>query len=162
MAPSRKSRRTRRMSRKSRRSSRRASRRQRGGADLVLNCKLDGNSVKVTPPDGVTIVDASKKNTLVVKLSAPLSDMKFAGTTANKPVDPRYLGVGTGITIQQGTASLVPTSFSAVKSLIGSQKRMNASTTVPANTPITINNLNTSNLGLTATDTAFTITLTTA
>jgi len=154
----RKSRRTRRTKRKSRRSSRR----QRGGATIVLNCTLDtANKVQVTPPAEIT-VDNSKANTLTITSTAAINDIKFAGTAAAKAVDPRYLGTGTGIMIQQGATALVPTSFTAVRALLASQKRMNATTPAATGTGLTITNLNTANLGLSASDRKFTITLTTA
>jgi len=117
--------------------------------------------VKVTPPAGIT-VDNSNLNTLVVNSSTPVSDVKFTATAANKAVDPRYLGTGTGITIRQGSVALVPLSFTAVRSLLGTQKRMNATTPSSGGTAMTITNLNTANLGLSGTDRTFKITLTTA
>jgi len=156
MAP-RKSRRSRRTSRKSRRTSRR----QRGGADIVLKCTLGSdNKVQVTAPAGIT-VDTSKQNTLVMTSTAAVNDIKFSSTAANKAVNPRSLGTGAGIMIQQAGTSLVPASFSAVRALVGTQKRLSSATPAAANGAITITNLNTANLGLSAADRTFTITVTT-
>ena len=160
MPPSRKSKRSRRTKRKSRRFSR-ASKRQRGGAEIVLSCTLGpDNKVVVTPPAGLT-VDTSKVNTLTITPTVAVHDIKFAATTAKKAVDPRYLGSGAGIIIQQGTTALVPAAFTGVRALLATQKKL-AATSPAAVAPMTISNLNTSNLGLSATDRAFTITLTTA
>ncbi len=160
MAPSRKSRRSRRTKRKSRGASRR-SKRQRGGAIIVLNCTLDGNNnVQVANPPAELTLDSSvpKALTITPKLTA-VTDITFAGP--NGPVNPRSLGVGAGIIIEQGTSALVPKGFTAVRKLIGTQKKLNSTAPVPVGSPIKIRNLETAPLGLSAANRTFTITVTT-
>ena len=150
---SRRSRRTKRKSRVSRRS------RQRGGATIVLNCELDKtNNVKVEPPPGVT-VDTSVAKTLTLTSTAAVTDITFAGPGG--PVNPRGLGVGAGIIIEQGSDVLIPKGFTSVRKLAGTQKKLNSTAPVAANSPIKIRSLETGPLGLTAGNRKFTITLTT-
>ena len=164
MPPSRKSRRSGRTKRKSRSSSRRQ--RQRGGAELVLNCTLDGdNKVQLTAgstaPEGITL-DNSQANILTITSSAPVNNIRFNGREG-KPVPISYLGTATGIVIEQTAATiLVPTSFTGVRRLVGKQKRLNSTAPVAPNSPITIKNLNTTTLSLSPKDRAFTITVSTA
>lgn len=149
------SRRTKRNSRVSRRS-----KAQRGGGTIVLNCTLDSaNMVKVdSPPAGLTL-DTSVAKTLTITPNAAVTDIKFAGPGG--PANPRSLGVGSGIIIEQGSTILVPQGFTAVRQLVGTQKRVNSTGPVAANNPIKIRNLDTAPLGLTARNRSFTITLTT-
>lgn len=151
---SRRSRRTKRKSRVSRRS------RQRGGATIVLNCTLDdANMAQVaSPPAGVTL-DNTVPKTLSVTPNVAVTDVTFAGPGG--PVNPRSLGVGTGIIIEQGAAALVPKGFTAVRKLMGTQKKLNSTAPAAANAAIKIRNLETAPLGLTAANRSFTITLTT-
>lgn len=159
MAGLRKSRRSRRSKRKSRGISRR---KQRGGATIVLNCELDKdtNMVKVEPPPGVT-VDTSVAKTLTLTSTAAVTDITFAGPGG--PVNPRTLGLGSGIIIEQGSAALIPKGFTSVRKLAGTQKKLNSTSPVAANSPIKIRNLEAgaNSLGLPAGNTKFTITLTT-
>ena len=159
MAGMRKSRKNRRTKRNSRVVSRR-SKRQRGGGTVVLNCRLDNNNkVQVaTPPAGITL-DNSVNKTLTMTPNAGVSDIEFAGPGG--PVHAKYLGVGSGIMIEQGAATLVPIKFTAVRQLIGNQKRLNSTGPVAANSPIRIRNLEVASLGLTASNRNFTITVTT-
>lgn len=157
MALSRKSRssRSRRATRKLRKTSRR-SKRQRGGAVITLNCSLDAaNKVQVaSPPAGVTAT-SNAANTLTVNAGGPVNDITFAGPGG--AVNPRFLGIGTGIIVEQGATALVPKSFTGVRALTATQKKLNS--TAPANGEIKIRNLNTANLGLSASNTKFTITI---
>ena len=160
----RKSTRSRRTKRSSRRSSRRSKRqgqrqRQRGGGIIVLNCTLGpDNKVQVTPPEGFT-TDNSVVNTLTMTPNAAVTNITFAGP--NGAVLTRYLGVGTGIIIQQGTETLVPTGFTAVRRIVSPQRQLTVTAPAAANTAIKITNLNTANLGLSASNRSFTITITT-
>jgi hypothetical protein len=153
------SRRTKRSVRKSRRSSRRV-RRQRGGATLELNCSL-GSDNKVTvasPPAGITITPASV-NTLQLASTNPITDITFRGPPG--AVSARYLGTGTGIKINNGTTQLVPAAFTTIRSMTASQRALNPTGALAAGTTLTITNLNTSNLGLSASNRNFTVTITT-
>jgi len=162
MAPSRKSRRMSRTKRSSRRSSsRRSSRRskvQRGGAITAINCSLDAaNKVQVaSPPQGITI-DNSVPKSLTITSTGKVTDIAFAGP--NGPINPRVLGVGAGIIIEQGTTALVPRGFTAIRSMTAAQRRLNSTT--PAEGAIRIRNLETGPLNLSATNRNFTITVTT-
>ena len=154
----RKSRRGRPTKRKSRGVSRRS--RQRGGATIVLNCTLDAaNNVQVASPPAEVTLDNSVPKTLTVTPNAAVTDITFAGPGG--PVNPRSLGVGSGIIIEQGAAALVPKGFTAVRKLMGTQKKLNSTAPVAANSPIKIRNLETAPLGLTAGNRSFTITMTT-
>jgi len=161
MGGMRKSRNTRRTKRKSRVVSRRSKgQRQRGGGTIVLNCELDANNkVQVaTPPAGITL-DNSVAKTLTMTPNAAVSDIKFAGPGG--PANPRLLGVGAGIMIEQGATTFVPNGFTAVRKLTANQKKLNSTAPAAANTPIKIRNLDVASLGLTASNKKFTITVTT-
>jgi hypothetical protein len=160
MAPSRKSRGSRRTKRKSRGVSRR-SKRQRGGATIVLNCTLDANNnVQVAnPPAELTLDSSVPKALTITPTKTAVTDITFAGPGG--PVNPRSLGVGAGIMIEQGAAALVPKGFTAIRKLVGTQRKLNSTAPVPVNTAIKIRNLETAPLGLGAANRNFTITVTT-
>jgi hypothetical protein len=107
-------------------------------------------------PAGITI-DNSVSKTLSMTSTEKVTDITFAGPGG--PANPRYLGVGAGIIVQQGSTALVPVGFSSVRSMSTTQRRLNA--TAPAEGAIMIRNLETANLGLTASNRNFTITVTT-
>lgn len=153
----RKSRASRRTKRSSRRNSRRSKRqRQRGGGSIVLNCTLGAdNMVQVTPPEGFTL-DTTVANTLSMTPNAAVNNITFAGPGG--PVIPRYLMGPTGIVVEQGATTFVHSGFS--RPLSPSQKKLSV-TPAAANSVIKIRNLNTSTLGLTASNKSFTITVTT-
>lgn len=153
------SRRTKRSVRKSRRSSRRA-RRQRGGATLELNCSLgaDNKVTVASPPAGVTVTPAPV-NTLQLASTNPITDISFKGPPG--AVSSRFLGTGTGIKINNGTTQLVPAAFTSVRSLTATQKALNPTGPLAAGTSLNITNLNTANLGLSASNRNFTVIITT-
>ena len=160
MAALRKSRRSRRTKRKSRGVSRR-SKAHRGGGTLVLNCTLEGdNKVQVASPPAEITLDNSVPKTLTMTPNAAVTDITFAGPGG--PVNPRGLGMGTGIIIEQGPGQLVPKGFTGVRKLLATQKKLNSTAPAAANSPIKIRNLETGPLGLTAANRSFTITVTTA
>jgi len=143
------------------------SRRQRAGAELnaagkpqiVLNCTLgpDDKVVVNSPPPGITIAPPAAVKTLTFTSGSPVTDIKFSGP--NGPVNPRYLGVGSGIIIESGATALVPKGFTAVRLLTAAQKKLNSSS--PLSGEVKIRNLETASLGLSATNRNFTVTLTT-
>jgi len=157
MALSRKSRshRSRRATRKLRKTSRR-SKRQRGGAVITLNCSLDAaNKVQIASPPADVTVSSNAANTLTINSRGAINDIIFAGPGG--AVNPRFLGIGTGIIVEQGVTALVPKSFTGVRALTGTQRKLDP--TYPAYGEIKIRNLNTANLGLSAANTKFTITI---
>jgi hypothetical protein len=115
--------------------------------------------VQVASPPAEVTLDNSVPKTLTVTPNAAVTDITFAGPGG--PVNPRSLGVGSGIIIEQGAAALVPKGFTAVRKLMGTQKKLNSTAPVAANSPIKIRNLETAPLGLTAGNRSFTITMTT-
>jgi len=98
--------------------------------------------------------------TLTVTPTAAVNDIAFAGPGG--AVNPRYLGLGTGIIIEQGTNQLVPKTFTGVRNVGTTATKKKLNSTAPASGAMKIRNLNTSNLGLTAANKSFTITITTA
>lgn len=158
MAASRKSRRsTKRSVRKGRKGRKGSRRAQRGGG--AISCTLDSaNKVQVTPVEGFTF-DNSVANTLKITSTAPINDISFSGPAGN--IASSKVGTGVSINIMQGNTALIPVqSFLSTRTLMGTQKLLNNTQPVAANTQVTITNLNTSNLGLSAANRAFTITIT--
>jgi len=134
----------------------RRSKRQRGGAVITLNCSLDAaNKVQIASPPADVTVSSNAANTLTINSRGAINDIIFAGPGG--AVNPRFLGIGTGIIVEQGVTALVPKSFTGVRALTATQKKLNS--TAPANGEIKIRNLNTANLGLSAANTKFTITI---
>jgi len=162
-------RKSRRMSRKSRKV-----RRQRGGdimteamptTPIVLKCILDRNqTIKVNaPPPDVTVTPPPAApgpgdlNVLKFSTMKKISDITFS--TAAGPVNIRYLGTPTGINIISGVNTIVPAGFKAVRALSATQKALSAS--APISGPISIKNLNMSNMGIQNLPGEFTITIVT-
>jgi hypothetical protein len=108
------------------------------------------------PPEGITI-DNSVPKSLTITSTGKVTDIAFAGP--NGPINPRFLGVGAGIIIEQDTTALVPKGFTAIRSMTAAQRRLNSTT--PAEGAIRIRNLETGPLNLSATNRNFTITVTT-
>ena len=128
--------------------------------ELVINCSLgsDNKVVINSPPTGITIGSTGTNvNILTFNTTKSIADIRFSGP--NGPVNPRYLGIGTGISIESASIKRVPKDFTSIITISPSQKRLDS--TSPITGEIIIRNLNTSNLGLSATNRNFTITLTT-
>jgi hypothetical protein len=127
---------------------------------VVINCSLrpDSKVLVNSPPAGITINSAAlTSSNLVFTSNNPIIDIKFSGP--NGPVNPRSLGTVGGITIESASLKRVPRSFTSVVAMSALQRRLDS--TSPISGQIFIRNLNTPNLGLSATNRNFTITLTT-
>jgi hypothetical protein len=167
-----------RKSRRINRKSRRRPRAHRGGdivpsttlgaaptKSIVLKCILDKNqTIKVnSPPPDVTVTPPPAApgpgdlNILKFSTTAKISDITFS--TAAGPVNIRYLGTPTGINIISGVSTIVPRGFKAVRALTPTQKALSAA--APISGPISIKNLNMSNMGIQNLPGEFTITIVT-